>query len=153
MCNALGKGMIRSIMPLSLLMLALPSAALAGDASAVFGDWRTEDGGAVLRLAPCSETDPAPCGTILSADIPDGAPTTDVNNADPSLRDQPIIGLTMLDGFEASGDKWKGGRIYNPEDGKSYKSSLEVRDDAPDVLRVKGCIAFLCQTQKWTRVG
>lgn len=145
--------MIRTLLlSATLVLFALPAAAQAGDADAVFGDWRTEDGGAVLRIAPCSETEPAPCGIVLSADIPEGAPTTDVNNADPALRDQPIIGLTMLDGFERSKDKWKSGRIYNPEDGKSYKSSLEVRDDAPNVLRVKGCIAFLCQTQKWTRV-
>ena len=58
----------------------------------------------------------------------------------------------MLDGFEKSGDKWKKGRIYNPEDGKSYKSSIRLDDD-PNVLKVKGCIAFFCQSQYWTRVG
>ena len=129
-----------------------PGVGLAG----VYGDWITQGGSAVVRIAACEDAAVAdtPCGTVLSADIPEGAPTTDVNNADPALRDQPIVGITMLDGFEASkSGKWKSGRIYNPEDGKSYKSSIEVRPEEPHILRVKGCIAFLCQTQEWTRVG
>lgn len=93
-----------------------------------------------------------PCGRIATAQIPAGEPTTDVNNSDPALRDVPVLGLTMLDGFEQSGDKWKKGRIYNPEDGKSYKSSIQLDDD-PNVLKVKGCIAFLCQSQYWTRMA
>lgn len=132
----------------ALLIVSLTSPVLASDA--VHGLWLTEAETATVRIGDCG--DGTPCGIVETAEIPDGEPTTDVNNADPALRDQPIIGLTMLDGFEADGDKWKKGRIYNPEDGKSYKSIIEVDNDNPDVLKVKGCIAFLCQTQRWTRV-
>lgn len=129
------------------LTLVMITPAVASDA--VYGLWLTEEETATVRIADCG--DGTPCGVVETADIPDGEPTTDVNNSDPELRDQPIIGLTMLDGFEADGDRWKKGRIYNPEDGKSYKSSIEVEEDDPNVLKVKGCIAFLCQTQRWTR--
>ena len=144
------------------LALALPfllaaPAALASDP--VHGLWLTESGTGTVRISDCggAYADGAmagtPCGVIESAAIPEGAPTTDVNNTDAALRGQPIIGLTMLDGFEWRGGKWKRGRIYNPEDGKSYKSSVAVDKDDPDILKVKGCIGPLCQTQRWTRVG
>ncbi|MGB3455550.1 MAG: DUF2147 domain-containing protein [Litorimonas sp.] len=121
----------------------------------IHGLWLTEEGTATVRIADCGPgpMEATPCGVVETADIPDGEPTTDVNNADPALRDMPILGLTMLDGFEADGDgRWKKGRIYNPEDGKSYKSAIRLDGDDPNVLRVKGCIAFLCQTQEWSRV-
>ena len=31
--------------------------------------------------------------------------------------------------------KWRKGRIYNPEDGKSYKSQISLDKDDPNVLR------------------
>lgn len=138
-----------------LLAFALSVTSVPAFASdAVHGLWLTEAKTGTIRVADCGPgpMEGTPCGTIVTADIPDGEPATDVNNSDPALRDTPIIGLTMLDGFEESRDKWKKGRIYNPEDGKSYKSSIQLDDD-PDVLKVKGCIAFLCQTQRWTRVA
>lgn len=145
---------MRSLLPvLTVSLLLTPVGAAASDS--VYGLWLTEAGTGTVRIADCGPgpMEGTPCGTIATAEIPDGEPTTDVNNDDPALRDEPIIGLTMLDGFEADGDKWKKGRIYNPEDGKSYKSSIRLDKTDPDVLRVKGCIAFFCQTQEWTRVS
>lgn len=137
---------------LALTLSAVSAQAMASDG--VYGLWLTEAGTGTVRIADCGAgpMEGTPCGVIATAAIPEGEPTTDVNNADPALRDMPIVGLTMLDGFEWSGSKWKKGRIYNPEDGKSYKSSIQLDDD-PNVLKVKGCVAFLCQTQRWTRVG
>jgi uncharacterized protein (DUF2147 family) len=134
------------------LLIASPSLAVASDT--VYGLWLTEEQTATVRIADCGPgpMEGTPCGIVETADIPDGEPTTDVNNSDPNLRDQPIIGLTMLDGFEADDDRWRKGRIYNPEDGKSYKSVIKVDADDPNILKVKGCIAFLCQTQEWTRM-
>lgn len=135
--------------PFVLAFVVLGLFAPAFASSSVYGVWLTEEGTGTVRIIDCG--DASPCGIIETAEIPAGEPTTDVNNSDPALRDKPIIGLVMLHGFERDGDRWKKGRIYNPEDGKSYKSSIRVDDD-PNVLKVKGCIAFLCQTQRWTRV-
>ncbi|MEL6686636.1 MAG: DUF2147 domain-containing protein [Pseudomonadota bacterium] len=139
---------MKRYLPFALLPLLASTQAFASDS--VYGLWLTEAQTATVRIADCG--DGTPCGIVETADIPDGEPTTDVNNSDPALRDQPIIGLTMLDSFEADGNRWRKGRIYNPEDGNSYKSVIEVDGDDPNLLKVKGCIAFLCQTQRWTRV-
>lgn len=138
---------------LALLLCATP--AMAKD---VYGLWRTASGTGLVKVADCGPDYAdgtmagTPCGTIFSAAIPEGAPVTDTNNPNPNLRDQPLIGLTMLDGFEvAKNGAWKRGRIYNPEDGKSYKSRISVDEDDPNILKVKGCVGPFCQTQRWTR--
>ena len=75
-----------------------------------------------------------------------GAPTTDVNNSDPALRSRPILGMPILSGFADAGSDWRG-RIYDPRNGKSYKSIVSKNGDGS--LKVQGCIAFFCQTQVW----
>ena len=47
---------------------------------------------------------------------------------------------------------WSGGRIYNPEDGKTYKCKLTLKDD--NTLTVRGYVGLTIfgKTQYWTRV-
>jgi hypothetical protein len=62
----------------------------------------------------------------------------------------PLIGRTVIDRMvEAEGNQWRGGRLYNPEDGRDYKGSLQLR--SPTRLVVDGCVLFVCQTQVWRR--
>jgi uncharacterized protein (DUF2147 family) len=47
-------------------------------------------------------------------------------------------------------DQWKG-PLFNPENGKLYTGTITL--DKPNQLTLKGClIAFLCQSETWTRV-
>src|SRR5262249_5949808 len=43
-------------------------------------------------------------------------------------KDQPIVGLVIVRDLAASGDKFKGGTILDPEDGKVYKAEIWVED-------------------------
>lgn len=123
----------------ALLLPALPAAA----AEPIAGRWVTENGKAVVTLAPCG---PKLCGRISRVLVPTpGGPATDRNNPDPKLRTRPVLGLEVLSGFTDNGKDWRG-RIYDPEGGKSYKSIVRR---AGAGLKVQGCIAFFCQTQNW----
>jgi uncharacterized protein (DUF2147 family) len=120
----------------------------AGGASAtepITGRWVTENGRAVVTVAPCGD---ALCGRISRILVPGQAPP-DTRNPDPRLRGRPMLGLPVLTGFTDSGKDWRG-RIYDPESGKSYKSI--VSRDAKG-LKVQGCIAMFCRTQRWTPAG
>jgi len=120
----------------------LPQAALA--AEPIAGRWVTENGRAVVTVGPCAGG--VQCGRITQVLKPTpGGPTTDRNNPDAKLRDRPIRGLEILSGFRDGGGDWRG-RIYDPESGKSYKSIVR-REGAG--LKVQGCIAFFCRTQRW----
>ena len=71
------------------------------------------------------------------------------HNQDESLRSRPTLGIELLTGFSAAdGTEWTGGEIYNPENGKTYRSELEEAN----ILKVRGCVFVFCETQTWTRV-
>ncbi len=84
----------------------------------------------------------------------------DRNNRKKSLRDRPIIGITMLSGFtyDAKKDVWSGGKIYDPENGKEYKCVVRVSSRASDgsaqSLDLRGFIgiSLLGRTTVWNRV-
>ena len=132
----------RLLAAVTLAMIAAPTLA----AEPVTGHWITEDGQAMVTIGTCGATI---CGRISKILKPrPGGPAVDANNPDASLRRRPIEGLQILTGFVASGNAWKG-RIYSPEEGKTYKSVLTRA--GVDRLTVKGCILFFCKAQSWTR--
>lgn len=126
------------------LLLTTPATA---QPAPIAGRWITSDRAALVEIGACG---PALCGRItrvLKADP--SKPTRDVNNPDPALRERPIVGLAFLTGFTPSDGAWNG-RIYDPRNGRSYRSVV-TRDGA--TLKVKGCFGPFCRTQVWTRVG
>ncbi|MEM7662325.1 MAG: DUF2147 domain-containing protein [Pseudomonadota bacterium] len=119
------------------------------DPSDVAGFWLTESQGAIVEIADCGDT--TPCGTVVWYDKETATAHTDIYNPDPELQSRPIVGMEMLSGFKRRGERWRRGKIYNAEDGKTYGSGINIRDDGN--LTVKGCIGPLCQTQVWTPVA
>ncbi len=67
-------------------------------------------------------------------------------------KDQPILGMEILWGLENKGKSWKGGRIMDPGNGKTYKCKIELSDW--DILEVRGYVGLpaLGRTQKWLRM-
>lgn len=133
-----------------LASLALP--AMASAAAPITGRWLTDGGKAVVAIAPCAAGGGGQlCGRVERVlKAPPGASGRDSNNPDAALRTRPMVGVPILSGFADAGSDWRG-RIYNPEDGKSYKSIVTRERDGS--LKVKGCISFFCKTQRWTRAG
>lgn len=126
-----------------LATLALATPALA--AAPIAGRYLTADGSGIIQVGPCGATTCGRLVTILRS--APGAARLDVNNTDPTLRSRPIIGLPILTGFVDKGGSWRG-TIYDPRNGKTYKSFVSRNADGS--LKVQGCIAFFCQTQRWT---
>jgi uncharacterized protein (DUF2147 family) len=136
--------MIRALLAALALLAPLPGAATA---ASVEGLWLTDDGKAVIRIAPCGNR---MCGRIARVlDTGPNVPSTDVNNPDPTRRTQPIVGLQVLSGFRGGPTQWTGGQAYDPKSGSSYKSSLRLNADGS--LRVTGCVLFVCRSKRWTR--
>ena len=69
-----------------------------------------------------------------------------MKNPDPALRTRPLLGMQILNGLTDKGGDWRG-EIYDPRRGKTFKSV--VSRNADGTLNVKGCFAFICQTQLW----
>ena len=125
------------------------TAAPAFAADPVEGEWLTQTGSGKVRIAPCPGQPARMCGTIVWV-RPPNANAKDANNPDPKLRTRPVLGLPMLWGFKATAaGKWAGGKIYDPESGKTYSSKLTA--NANGTLKVEGCILMVCQAQTWKR--
>lgn len=134
---------MRHLLPLLILAAAAPAAA----APDISGNWITEDRTGLIAIGRCGDK---LCGSIARVLVSrPGVPKTDVHNPDPALRNRPLQGLRILSGFSASPDAWQDGRIYDPKSGKSYRSVLKLSPDGS--LKVSGCIAFFCKSQRWTR--
>ena len=67
-------------------------------------------------------------------------------------KNQPIIGMTIVDGMRAEGDGFGGGRILDPDNGSVYKSRMMLTDGGKK-LEVRGYIGvpMLGRTQVWLR--
>ena len=139
----------------------LSKAILAGLVASIFftgasnadpiGVWLTPAGNSHIEIRLCGEK---LCGKIVWFTEPhnaDGTLKLDEKNKNGALRTRPLLGLELMSGFTKTGDgKWTKGRIYNPEDGQTYRSKLEVKDQ--DTLNVSGCVLVFCKAQIWTRV-
>lgn len=69
-----------------------------------------------------------------------GQPYLDTKNPDKEVCTKPLLGLVMLRDFLFDDGEWTGGKIYNPEDGKEYKSYMKLKDK--NSLYVRGFIGF-----------
>lgn len=138
---------MRKILITTLIGL-LAGNAVAQDMNTVAGVWVVQSGNAIVEIKNCQ--DGTLCGHIVWVNAPMDAQPKDDNNPDPELRDKPLIGSQLLWGFKAKGTKWSGGKIYDAESGKTYKSKMKRLENG--ALEVKGCVGPICQAQIWTPV-
>jgi uncharacterized protein (DUF2147 family) len=94
------------------------------------------DNKAAVEIFDCSGL---MCGRILWLYKPrdaQGQLDRDNRNPDPALRGRELCGLTMLWNLHPAGpNRWRNGWFYNPEDGKTYSLSAELKSD--DVLTAR----------------
>jgi uncharacterized protein (DUF2147 family) len=136
---------IAALAALSALALG---AAPARAGPAVAGVWSLGVGKAEIAISECGAT---LCGRIVdAAKIQKNPNAADKRNKDPQLRERKLKGLLVLTGFVGGPSEWKGGTIYNPSDGSTYRATLSLVNQ--DTLEVTGCIIRpLCKTTKLTR--
>jgi len=132
---------MRPLLLLGLMTLGAPAFA----AQPVTGKWLTHSGDGIVEISPCGR---ALCGRLVKTLQPIKGPAVDRNNPEPSLRDRPLIGLAILNGFMEEEAVWRG-TAYDPKAGKSYATTLERL--GPDRLKVRGCVAIFCRSVTWTQ--
>lgn len=131
------------------LVLVVTAGAFSGDAraaapvvppfAAIEGNWATQGYGAVVRIGACDAAPSALCGWLVWA-------------WEPEEMEPGAVGGLMFSGARYDGEKWKKGRLRNPEDGRAYRGS--IRQVSADRLELKGCAAagIICRTETWRRL-
>lgn len=134
---------------LTLFLTAPLTVANAQNTASVAGRWRTQMQGALVDIKSCANQ--SPCANLVWVDqsISQGN-AHDVRNPNPALRSRPLIGLPIVWGLRRGSKGWEGGKVYNPETGQTFRSSMAVISDQK--LRVTGCWGPLCRSEIWVRV-
>ncbi|HEY9233490.1 MULTISPECIES: DUF2147 domain-containing protein [Phenylobacterium] len=128
-------------------VLAASTSAQAADP--VEGLWLVQSGTAKVNVGPCASDKAGMCGQIAWLR---NAGVKDTKNPDPSLRARPLMGLLMIRDFKQAGPgRWTGGKIYDPNTGRTYGSKMTAKADG--TLKVEGCVAVVCQAQTWRRTN
>ncbi len=127
-------------------------AAIAPSAAAqrsIDGTYLDSGGYVEITVAPCTATNArARCGTISRiVRRKPGETNRDRHNDDQTLRNRPILGITILQNLRWEDDAWRG-EVYNPEDGGTYRAV--VNPAANGALEVKGCVTIICRTRIWS---
>lgn len=138
------------------LCAPVASAPVSGAATGILGLWVDQEQADRQKLGIwIDECGGTLCGRIVWMKKPqsrEGSLKRDRHNPDESLRDRPVCGLRILEGFrQVAHNIWSEGRIYNPNDGRTYSSTLTLRADGS--LSVRGFVAFewLGKTVAWVR--
>lgn len=69
-------------------------------------------------------------------------------------KDQRILGMTIIRDMKKDGDKWDGGNILDPENGKVYKCNMRLEEGGQKLV-VRGYIgiSLLGRSQTWNRIS
>jgi uncharacterized protein (DUF2147 family) len=141
----------------ALILLAAATACGTGPGD-ILGTWKTEMDESKVEIFRCGEK---LCGKIVwlknpnyseSKDGPVGTPIIDRKNPDPALRNRPIIGLQVLEGFTEQGDNtWGKGTCYDPKSGMTYRGKIHLV--SPGQLELRGFVGIplFGRTSAWTR--
>lgn len=68
-------------------------------------------------------------------------------------KNQKIEGLVLVKDFKKDGPEYVDGTITNPSDGRIYDAKLWLDEDNPNILHVRGYIAFFYKTMEWERLN
>jgi uncharacterized protein (DUF2147 family) len=134
-----------------LMMLALTTGILYGQADKVTGIWLTEKKGSQVKVFKA--TDGKYYGKVEW--LEDDKERLDVNNPDAKLARQKVWGSLILKGFLYNDSKkqWEGGTIYDPDNGKTYSAYMWF-EEGFNVLHIKGYVMgmkFVGRQTLWTR--
>ena len=132
----------------ALIMLAPFAGAFAQD---VIGKWKLSNGSAIVEVYQSGDVYNGKIVWLANPTEADGTPAVDDKNPDKSLRSRRLIGLNMLSNLKKQGDKYSGGLIYDPANGKTYNCSMKV---SGNMLKVRGSLdksGILGRTMEWYR--
>jgi len=146
---------MRRLVTLSLAASALVAASAMAQDGTPIGVWKTIDDetGKPKSLVRITESNGELRGKIEKLFREPGEdPNPKCEKCEGTLKDQPVIGMTIITGMKKDGSEYNGGQILDPNNGKVYKSKLTLVDGGKK-LDVRGYIGvpMLGRTQTWVR--
>ena len=138
----------RLLIAAGLLALCLP--ALAADPAV--GRWKTIDDetGQAKSIVEITEAANGTLSGRIVELLNPSKPNPACDKCKDDRKGKPITGMEIIRGMKRDGDAYAGGTILKPDEGKVYKSKMELIEGVSK-LEVSGCVAFICKSQVWQR--
>ena len=118
------------------------------ESNLIEGYWLTS--ASIVQIKKCKDEICATIEHIFVEEGVDPKSVLDSNNKKNNLKNRPLIGVNLLDGFkyiESSKNILKNGRIYDPGRGRVFKSNLYILENGN--LKVEGCFMGFCGHEEW----
>ncbi|MEM0942614.1 MAG: DUF2147 domain-containing protein [Pseudomonadota bacterium] len=139
--------MKQCVLAIAAVLMISPGAQAAPES--LEGRWLTGKRKVAITLFPCGDEF---CGRIDWLAKPytsEGTLKIDSENPDPSLRDRPYCGIQVITKLrESRPGVWKGGDLYNPQDGRTYDIQIKTDGDGLKVRAYLG-VKLLGKTENW----
>ena len=135
-------------------MLA-PGSLFALNSDSIVGVWKNEECSAAIKIY---KENNKYCGKIIWLKEPinpeTSAPQVDQNNPNRGLRKRKIVGLVIMKSIEFSGESWQNGLIYDPNNGRTYRTIITISADK-QTLYIRGFIgiSLFGRTAVWKRTN
>ncbi len=147
--------LVRTLLSSAILALSSMTAMSAWADGSPVGLWKNIDDatGEAKALIRITEADGELKGKIEKLfRAPGESENPTCEKCEGDLKNQPIVGMTILSGLKKDGEGYDGGKILDPGNGKFYKSKLTVIEGGKK-LNVRGYIGvpMLGRTQTWVR--
>lgn len=136
-----------------LVMLMMTVTSVFAQADKVVGNYQAVRNGVTSKIKVFKHEDGyrAQVYWVDNLKKEDGSLRLDEKNPDKAKRSTRADQIVLISKVTFDGkDTWKGGKIYDPTEGKSYTVSLYFKDDK--TLTVKGSIGPFFQRMYWTKI-
>jgi uncharacterized protein (DUF2147 family) len=122
-------------------------------AQSVFGKWQTIDdrSGKPKGVVEIYERGGKLYGKITKI-LEKGRENAVCIKCEGDLKDKPIVGMEIITDFEEDNGKYRGKRLFDPEQAMTFRGKIWLDPDDSNQLKVRGYLAFLYRTQTWLRV-
>lgn len=143
------------LIPVLLVLMSLPLLLAAQDADRILGTWYNGERSSKIEIQKTRSGNYQGKIVWLAAPLDEeGNAKTDVKNPNRELRTRPLMNLVILTGLSYDrGNKYEGGRIYDPKSGNTYSCKAELKDNNTLSLRGFIGISLVGRTDVWRRAN
>ena len=147
------RSLTKKLIPVVLFLVSLLGTQLASaQADKIEGIWLNEEKDAKIQIYKARDGKFYGKIVWLRDPIKNGKPKTDEKNPKENLKQQPLVELVILKGFDADGNTYEDGTIYDPQNGKTYDCKITYKGKT---LAIRGYIglSLFGRTTIWERIG
>lgn len=136
-----------------LLILFFLASSIQVSAQSILGKWKTVDDqtGKAKSIVHIYKENGKFCGRIIDI-INVAAKKNLCEGCRGKKKDKPIMGMVIFNTLIKKGNMYSGGKILDPGGGSEYNCKIWIDKESPNILNVRGYIAFFFRTQHWVRI-